>query len=43
MLLLKEPNPDSPANSKAANMFMKDYEQFKKTVRLYSENSWVHN
>ncbi len=33
ILLLKEPNPDSPANHEAAWLFMNDYEAFKKRVR----------
>lgn len=33
LLLLQEPNPDSPANSAAASDWRKGYEHYKKAVR----------
>ena len=41
ILLLKEPNPDSPANTEAANLFVSDYGKFKRTVREYIFKSWI--
>ena len=41
ILLLKEPNPDSPANSEAANLFSKNISEFKKKVREYAFKSWI--
>ena len=43
ILLLKEPNPDSPANNKAAQLFLDDPKKFKQTVREYTLKSWVVN
>ena len=41
ILLLKEPNPDSPANTEAANLFVRDYQKFKERVREYIFKSWI--
>ncbi len=41
ILLLKEPNPDSPANSEAANLFVNDFIAFKSKVREFTKKSWI--
>jgi len=41
--LLPDPNPDSPANPEASNMFTDDKEQYAKRVRACVEESWVYN
>jgi len=42
VLLLREPNPDSPANPQAAKMIMSNYEEFRMKVRENVEKSWRH-
>ena len=41
--LLPDPNPDSPANPEASNMFTDDSEGYAKRVRACVEESWVYN
>ena len=41
--LLPDPNPDSPANPEASNMFTDDKEKYAKRVRACVEESWVYN
>ena len=38
-----DPNPDSPANPEASNMFTDDKEKYAKRVRACVEESWVYN
>lgn len=40
LLLLSEPNPDSPANNEAAKLFVEDRAAFKKKVREFAFKSW---
>ena len=39
--LLNDPNPDSPANSKAATMFTNNRIEYEKCVREMVEKSWL--
>ena len=41
--LLPDPNPDSPANPEASNMFTDDSEGYAERVRACVEESWVYN
>ncbi len=43
VLLLREPNPDSPANAAAAKMFVHSFDEFKMKVRENVERSWKHS
>ena len=42
ILLLNEPNPDSPANKQAAVLFISDRSKFDEKVRETICKSWVH-
>lgn len=39
--LLDDPNVNSPANTKAADLFTKDYEAYKEKVRETVKLSWM--
>ena len=40
--LLDEPNPNSPANSEAAQLYEENRREYEKRVAFIVENSWVH-
>lgn len=40
--LLCDPNPNSPANSEAANLFENDKEEYARRVRTVVERSWIY-
>jgi len=40
--LLGEPNPDSPANSDAAKLFVGDKREYTRRVRACVQESWLH-
>jgi ubiquitin-conjugating enzyme E2 A len=42
ILLLNEPNPNSPANKQAAALFLNDRRKFEETVRHTISKSWRH-
>ncbi|CAF1623562.1 unnamed protein product [Didymodactylos carnosus] len=39
--LLDEPNPNSPANSEAANLYQTNRREYERRVKLIVEQSWV--
>ena len=39
--LLSDPNPASPANGEASNLFERDRREYTRRVREIVENSWV--
>ncbi len=41
LILLQEPNPDSPANTQAAKLFSDNFPEYKKRVRMCVEDSWA--
>lgn len=40
-VLLTDPNPDSPANTTAANLLKEDYQKYTEKVRECVEKSWI--
>jgi len=40
--LLDEPNPNSPANNEAAQMYEKDKKEYRRRVKDIVENSWMN-
>jgi ubiquitin-conjugating enzyme E2 A len=41
LILLQEPNPDSPANTVAAKLFQENFQEYKNRVRQCVEESWI--
>jgi ubiquitin-protein ligase len=40
IVLLKEPNPDSPANPRAAKLYLEDQAKFYEETRQFTYESW---
>ena len=41
--LLDEPNPNSPANSMAAQLYQENRREYEKKVKAIVEESWIHD
>ena len=41
--LLDEPNPNSPANSLAAQLYQENRREYEKKVKVVVEESWMNN
>jgi ubiquitin-conjugating enzyme E2 A len=40
--LLDEPNPNSPANNMAAQLYQENRREYEKKVKVIVEESWIH-